>query len=321
MASARRRRSVYACLLPLVALMGIATRRFPEHLPRVLARYGGDAFWALAVFLLVALLAPRVSTLGAAAVALGLSCLVELSQLYHAPWIDGLRGTTLGGLVLGYEFLWTDLACYTAGVGLGVLLETLVLDPVFRPTPRPRALKNPVPRRIDMDDVLKFIQQRRSIRQYQDAPVSDEQMGILLRAAMAAPSAGNEQAWAFVVISDRERMDRVVEIHPYAGMCKTAARAIVVCGDTSRAQHEGMWAQDCSAATQNLLLAAAGIGLGTCWCGVHPAAEREAAFRELCGLPDHVVPFALIAVGVPAETKGPADYYDPAKVHNETWGA
>ncbi len=170
-----------------------------------------------------------------------------------------------------------------------------------------------------MKDVLDFIQRRRSIRKYKAQAVSDEQLEVLLRAAMAAPSAGNEQPWEFVVIRERAKLDRATEIHPYAGMLKTANLAILVCGDLEREKHKGMWVQDCSAAVQNLLLAAANIGLGTCWCGVHPSGDREQAFRELCGLPASVVPFALIAVGVPDEEKGPADYYDPSRVHYETW--
>ena len=170
-----------------------------------------------------------------------------------------------------------------------------------------------------MNDVLHFIQKRRSIRQYADEPVSDEQLDTLLRAAMAAPSAGNQQAWAFVVIRDRARLDQCADIHPHATMCKSAALAILVCGDLSREKYEGMWVQDCSAATQNLLLAAANLGLGSCWCGVHPRPEREAAFRTFCALPDHAIPFALIAIGVPAEQKDPADYYNADRVHEEEW--
>ena len=170
-----------------------------------------------------------------------------------------------------------------------------------------------------MDDVLGFIQARRSIRKYKDEAVSEEQVETLLRAAMAAPSAGNEQAWGFVVIRDRGNLDKAMQAHPYAGMLSTAPVAILVCGDLARDTHDGMWVQDCSAAVQNLLLAAANIGLGTCWCGVHPRREREDAFRELCALPESIVPFALVAVGVPDEDKGPADYYDPTRVHQETW--
>jgi len=170
-----------------------------------------------------------------------------------------------------------------------------------------------------MSDPLEFIQRRRSIRQFTDEPVSDEQVETLLRAAMAAPSAGNQQPWAFVILRDRERLERVHDFHPYAGPLRTAALAILVCGDLGRQKHEGYWVQDCSAAVENLLLAAANMGLGTCWLGVHPQPEREAGCRELCAVPDHLVPFALVAVGVPAETKGPADYYGPERVHQETW--
>ena len=165
-----------------------------------------------------------------------------------------------------------------------------------------------------MDDVLGFIQKRRSIRKYKDKPVSDEQVDLLLHAAMSAPSAGNEQSWYFVVLRDRAKIDRIIELHPYAGPLKTAPVGILVCGDLDRRQHGGMWVQDCSAAVQNILLAAAGIGLGTCWIGMHPIPEREAGVRELLSLPDNLVPFAVISVGVPDEEKGPADYYDPERV-------
>jgi len=171
-----------------------------------------------------------------------------------------------------------------------------------------------------MPDALEFIQKRRSIRKYQPgAEVSDEQVDVLLRAAMAAPSASNQQAWAYIVIRDRDLLEEAMEVHPYASMLRTATLAILVCGDLTRAHHEGMWIQDCSAATQNILLAAANIGLGTCWCGVHPRPERVEGLRKVFGVPDGITPFALISVGVPAEEKPPADYYDAERVHHETW--
>jgi nitroreductase len=171
-----------------------------------------------------------------------------------------------------------------------------------------------------MEEVLKFIQKRRSIRQYKKgAEVSAAQVETLLRAAMAAPSAGNQQPWHFVVVRDRARLEGIMKVHPYASMLKTASLAIVVCGELAREKHAGMWVQDVSAATQNLLLAAANTGLGACWCGAHPRPEREAGLRQLLGIPQNVVPFAVIAVGAPAEEKGPADYYDPARVHREGW--
>jgi len=171
-----------------------------------------------------------------------------------------------------------------------------------------------------VEDVLTFIQKRRSIRQYvKGAPVSDEQVETLLRAAMSAPSAGNQQGWAFIVVRDRAKLDAIMKLHPYTAMLRTASLAIVVCGDLSNENYKCYWPQDCAAATENLLLAAANMGLGTCWCGVHPRPEREAGFRKLFALPDTAAPFAVIAVGVPAEQKSPANYYDPAKIHHETW--
>ncbi len=171
-----------------------------------------------------------------------------------------------------------------------------------------------------MEDVLRFIQKRRSIRRYKaGAEVSEAQVETLLRAAMSAPSAGNQQPWHFIVVRDRAKLEGIMTVHPYASMLKTASLAIVVCGDLARQQHEGYWPQDCAAATQNLLLAAANMGLGTCWCGAHPRPEREAGLRKLLGIPDSVVPFAVVAVGVPAEERGPADYFDPARIHKEAW--
>ncbi len=171
-----------------------------------------------------------------------------------------------------------------------------------------------------MEDELKFIQKRRSIRQYQKgAAVSEAQVETLLRAAMSAPSAGNQQPWHFIVVRDRAKLERIMQIHPYTGMLKTASLAIVVCGDTSNENYSRYWPQDCAAATENLLLAAANSGLGTCWCGVHPRPEREEGFRALFALPESIAPFAVIALGVPAEQKAPADYYDAARIHRETW--
>jgi hypothetical protein len=110
-------------LLALVCALGIGSRRFAGHLPAFLAAYAGDTLWAVALFLLLGLIMPGASTARLAAAALIISLLVEVSQLYHAPWIDSIRRTTPGGLVLGFGFLWSDLACYAAGVALGAALE------------------------------------------------------------------------------------------------------------------------------------------------------------------------------------------------------
>lgn len=118
----------------LVAALGIGSRRFGPQLPRFLAEYSGDTLWALAAFLGVGILLPRATTARVALLAMGVSVAVEVSQLYHAPWIDAVRGTTPGALLLGHGFLWSDLVCYAAGVALGVIIERLSShDVVERP--------------------------------------------------------------------------------------------------------------------------------------------------------------------------------------------
>ncbi len=170
-----------------------------------------------------------------------------------------------------------------------------------------------------MNDALQFIQRRRSIRRYKKEEVSREQLETLLRAAMAAPSAGNQQPWEFIILRDPAAIEKVLTFHPYAGPLQSAGLGIVVCGNLKRVQYEDLWVQDCSAATQNLMLCAANMGLGTCWLGVYPDKQRVEGLRELCKLPAHVIPMALVSVGVPDEEKGPADYYDPARVHTDTF--
>jgi nitroreductase len=160
---------------------------------------------------------------------------------------------------------------------------------------------------------------RRSIRRYTSEPVGDELVERLLRAAMAAPSAGNQQPWRFVVLRDRATMEAVTGVHPYAKMLLRAPVAVLVCGDPDAAAWPQYWEQDCAAATQNLLVEAELLGLGAVWLGVHPLAERVEGLRDLLGVPRPVVPFSLVALGRPAERKAPADRYDAARVHHERW--
>ena len=160
---------------------------------------------------------------------------------------------------------------------------------------------------------------RRSIRKYTAQAVPDELVDRLLRAAMNAPSAGNQQPWRFIVVQDRELLDQVPAIHPYSAMLAKAPLAIVVCGDPGDAKWPEYWPQDCAAATENILIEAQLLGLGAVWLGVYPLQERMRPLRELFGLPDHVELFAMVAVGFPAEQKPPAERYDPARVHRDRW--
>src|SRR5271165_6816545 len=121
----RRRRNplVQIILIALACLLGIGSRRYAHELPGFIAAYAGDTLWALAAFLGIGLVFSRASTRTIACLALAFSVAIEISQLYHAPWIDSIRQTALGGLILGFGFLWSDLACYSLGVGLGVMID------------------------------------------------------------------------------------------------------------------------------------------------------------------------------------------------------
>lgn len=136
---------------------------------------------------------------------------------------------------------------------------------------------------------------------------------------MSAPSAGNEQPWQFVVITDRRTLDAIPRIHPYAEMAAEAAVAVLVCGDKRLEKHKGFWVQDCSAAVQNILIAARALGLGAVWCGIYPREGRVAGFRKLLSLPPEVIPLALVPVGWPAEVKPPAERFDERRIRYNRW--
>ncbi len=161
---------------------------------------------------------------------------------------------------------------------------------------------------------------RRSVRQYADRPVADEAVAKLLAAAMAAPSAGDERPWEFIVVTDRAAREEITRIHPYSHMLRQAPVAIVVCADPARGKYPvDYWVQDCAAATENILIAAAALGLGTCWLGVHPIPDRVAGLRRIFAIPAAIVPFAVVAVGHPAATPARADRYDEKRIHQEKW--
>lgn len=160
---------------------------------------------------------------------------------------------------------------------------------------------------------------RRSIRKYTDREITTEQVETLLKAAFAAPSAGNRQSWHFIVVDDRDTLNRITEVHPHSNMLKEAALAIVVCGDTSVELYPGYFAQDCSAATENILITATQMGLGSVWLGVYPRTDRVRDITDIFKLPEGIVPFSIISLGYPAETKEPSNRYDQNKIHYNKW--
>jgi nitroreductase len=168
-------------------------------------------------------------------------------------------------------------------------------------------------------ETLEPFLERRSIRRFTAQKVDRETLRQILEAAMYAPSAVNKQPWHFVVAERRETLERIMEFHPHAGMLRTASHAIIVCGDERLQHDDGYWVVDCGAATQNLLMAAHVLGLGACWVGLHPREERKSSMASLLGLPAHVKPFAMVALGYAAETKSRPRRFHPEKVRLEHW--
>ena len=172
-----------------------------------------------------------------------------------------------------------------------------------------------------VDAVLENIHARKSVRQFTDEPVSQEHIETMLKAAMAAPTAVNYQPWRFVVITERARLDAMAEVLPYAKMLKQAPLAIVVCGETTwfEGRENTYWQQDCSAATQNILLAAEALGLGAVWTGVYPNMDLARPLAEFLGLPGNVQPLCCIPIGHHDGTTQPKDKWKPENIHYEKW--
>lgn len=169
-------------------------------------------------------------------------------------------------------------------------------------------------------DIIDTIYERRSIRKYQEKMVEKEKLEILLKAAMAAPSAMNMKPWEFVVTTNPEIIQEIQSSLMFGKY--NAPAAIVVCGNTSffkKTLASKFWVQDCSAATENILLAAVSLGLGTVWLGVHPIHNFKKRISEILSLPNNVEPLNVIYVGYPAEEKPPRTQYDPDRVHWENY--
>jgi nitroreductase len=168
-------------------------------------------------------------------------------------------------------------------------------------------------------DTIEAIMTRRSIRKYTGERVPAEVVEQILRAAMAAPSAANEQPWHFVVITERKTLAQVPTFHPHAYMVKEAALAILVCNDSDLELSKGRGVLDCSAATQNILLATHDLGLGAVWVGIYPVEERMNGMRKLLNMPTRVVPIALVSIGYTEERPRTEDRFKPERVHHEHW--
>ena len=168
-------------------------------------------------------------------------------------------------------------------------------------------------------ETIQAIKTRRSIRKFTSQKISEEIIHKILEAGMFAPSARNTQSWHFIVIDERRILNELPKLHPYADMMYEAQHAILICGDLhaeNMVEYNGV---NCSAATQNMMLAAHDLGIGSVWLGVYPRKERMDPLVKLFGLPDHIVPMMLIALGYPNESFEMPDRFHQNKIHFNRW--
>lgn len=171
----------------------------------------------------------------------------------------------------------------------------------------------------DIKNTIDTIYDRRSIRKYLDKTVSPDLVQEILRAGLFAPSGHNKQPWHFVVFDEKELVLKIKDMHPYASALATAPVCIMVCGDTDLEMSEGFYQVDCSAAIENMLLAANALGLDTCWMGIYPWKDVMENFSKTFELPQNVKPFALISLGYGAMKIQRPKRNDESKIHYNKW--
>ena len=160
---------------------------------------------------------------------------------------------------------------------------------------------------------------RRSIRKFKDIPVKKDRIIQIVKAAMYAPSARNVQPWYFVYTDDRHKLNQLAEIHPYAKMLKEATLAILICGDMNIEKTFSYIIQDCSAATQNILLASTEFGLGSVWLGIQPREDRITNMKKFFNLPENIIPVSLVAIGYADESKETPERFNPDRIKKDNW--
>jgi len=179
-----------------------------------------------------------------------------------------------------------------------------------------------------MNECIKTLLTRRSVRLFTGAPVPKETLELILKCGMAAPSAVNIQPWAFIGITNRKTMDLLGEKLPFAKMIFQAGAAIVVCGTPKKPGRvdalaartgEKYWVQDCSAVAENILLAVHSLGLGAVWTGVYPDEDKMTNVQTVLNIPKEIIPLCVIPIGVPADNKQALDKYKPENIHWEQW--
>lgn len=168
-------------------------------------------------------------------------------------------------------------------------------------------------------NVIEAILTRRSMRKYTGQPLEQGELKLIIKAGFYAPSAHNKQPWHFVVLKDPDMLEKIANEHQYAKMLPQAGCAIIVCGDKEKEGLPGFLIEDCSAAIENMLLAAHGLGLGAVWCGLHPVTKLTKMISRHLGLPSGIIPVGMVVVGHGAEVRDTPDRYDESKVHFDKW--
>lgn len=165
-------------------------------------------------------------------------------------------------------------------------------------------------------EVYNTILKRRSVRKFKEKEITNDMTELLLKSAMAAPSACNKQPWEFYIIRNKEILEQLRQVSPYSD--RTAPLIIIVAGNDKRSlSHKinDFWIQDCSAAIENILLTAIEMGLGTCWCGLFPMVTPTKRVRKILNLEEHIIPLALIHIGYPDEELEPRTQYNEKRIH------
>ena len=169
-------------------------------------------------------------------------------------------------------------------------------------------IKNPA-----IDNILN----RKSVRQYSNKKIEQEKIDLILKCAMAAPSAMNKQPWELLVVTDKEKLEKIAEIAPNASYSKNSQVTIIVCGD--KIVSDKFWEQDCSAVTENILLAVESLQLGAVWCAIYPDEVKVQQIQECFSLPENIIPLNVIPIGYPSAKEYPKEKYNSKKIHLNGW--
>jgi len=168
-------------------------------------------------------------------------------------------------------------------------------------------------------DAMEALLTRRSVRKYSKKIISDELIKELIEAGISAPSAENKQPWHLIIIDDHKIINKIPDFHPNAKMLPKSQKAILVCGDLDIEANIGYLIQDCSAATENILIAARAKGLGSCWLGLYPMENRINNIRKMLKIPENILPFSLISLGYPQVEQLRIDRYNSERIHKNKW--